>query len=196
MSILRNIGKLFKGKHAWITNTVSGAALFLLGDGIEQKIEISSGDIQGFDKGRFTRIGMIGLFEGPPHYLFYMYLDKYLPGRAFRTIGKKILVDQLVACPMFSVQFFMGMAFLEGKTLPECWGEFKKKFPTVYLVDWLCWPPCQFINFYLIPNKYRVLYVNSVTVIWNVFLSYMKHYDQHEMIKEDLPSQIISKSQK
>jgi len=190
MSFFKNIGKLFKGRHAWITNTVSGAALFIFGDGIEQKFEMHSGLIKQYDTGRMTRIGIIGLLEGPPHYFFYSYLDKYLPGRSFNTIGKKILTDQLIACPMFSVQFFMGMSFLEGKSLPECWREFTKKFPTVYLFDWVCWPPCQFINFYLIPNRYRVLYVNTATVVWNVFLSYMKHYDQHE-IKEDLASQVI-----
>ncbi|CAL8108527.1 unnamed protein product [Orchesella dallaii] len=181
MSFLSTLGRrLFQGKYAWVSNTLAGAGLFIVGDVIEQKLELRSKIINEYDTGRLTRIGLIGLFEGPPHYIFYKYLDQYLPGRSFSTIGKKILTDQLIACPMFSIQFFMGMSFLEGKSLPECWAEFKKKFPTVYLIDWLLWPPCQFINFYLIPNRYRVLYVNTVTVAWNVFLSYMKHYDQHE----------------
>jgi len=80
------------------------------------------------------RIGAIGVFEGPPHFFFYHYMDKYLPGRSKATIGKKILLDQFIACPMFSIQFFMGMAYLEGKSLSLCWQEFTKKFPTVYMV--------------------------------------------------------------
>lgn len=56
-----------------------------------------------------------------------------------------------------------------------CWEEFKAKFPTIYLFDWVIWPPSQAINFALVPAKYRVLYVNFVTVLWDVFLSHMKH---------------------
>lgn len=80
------------------------------------------------------RIGIIGLSEGPPHYLFYKYLDHFLPGKATSTIAKKILLDQVLACPFFNLQFFVGMAWLEGKPLSDCWKEFLKKFPAVYLV--------------------------------------------------------------
>jgi len=181
MKILSKIKKVFAGRHAWIVNTLTGSALFVVGDAIEQKLEKRNG---AFNTARSCRIAAIGLFEGPPHYIFYKYLDNYFPGRSKTTIGKKILIDQLVACPMFNLQFFLGMAFLEGKNWDECWKEFVKKFPTVYLVDWMLWPPCQFINFYLIPPTYRVLYVNGVTVLWNIFLSYMKHYDQLELEKK------------
>ena len=42
--------------------------------------------------------------------------------------------------------------------------------------DWCIWPPSQYINFRWVPQAYRVLYVNVVTVIWDIFLSYIKHY--------------------
>lgn len=57
----------------------------------------------------------------------------------------------------------------------SCWTEFKTKFPTIYLFDWVIWPPTQAVNFALVPAQYRVLYVNGVTVLWDVFLSYIKH---------------------
>jgi len=86
----------------------------------------------------------------------------------------------------FAITFFFGMGILEDKRTSECWNEFVRKFPAVYLFDWCIWPPTQYINFALIPPAFRVLYVNVVTVIWDVFLSYIKHYDRQEQEKDML----------
>jgi protein Mpv17 len=70
------------------------------------------------------------------------------------------------------------MGLLERKPLTGISEEFRKKFPAVYLFDWCIWPPTQYLNFMFVPAHLRVLYVNVVTVLWDVFLSYIKHYDQ------------------
>lgn len=44
-----------------------------------------------------------------------------------------------------------------------------------FQIDWCVWPPAQFINFYLLPTKFRVVYVATITFFWNTFLSWMKH---------------------
>jgi len=119
---------------------------------------------------------IVGTAQGPLNHWWYWWLDRYLPGRKITTIGKKILADQLIASPLGSGSFFLGLGLLEGKTLLQSWEEFSNKFIMVYLMDWAVWPPAQLINFLLIPSAYRVLYVNTVTLAWNVFMSYAKHY--------------------
>lgn len=39
------------------------------------------------------------------------------------------------------------------------------------------WPIVQFINFTFIPGTYRVMYVNVLTMLYNVWLSIVKHND-------------------
>ena len=65
----------------------------------------------------------------------YLWLDKLLPKTDLRTIIIKILADQFFAAPFFAITFFFGMGILEDKRMSECWKEFVKKFPAVYLVS-------------------------------------------------------------
>ena len=76
----------------------------------------------------------VGLSQGPPHHYWYVWLDKVLPKRDIRTVVLKIVADQIFAAPFFAITFFFGMGVLEDKRMSECWSEFVKKFPTVYLV--------------------------------------------------------------
>lgn len=39
--------------------------------------------------------------------------------------------------------------------------------------------PTQIINFWLVPQRFRVVYVATVTFIYNSFLSYIKHNNEH-----------------
>ena len=99
---------------------------------------------------------------GPPHHYWYLYLDKLLPGKSKAVVIKKILADQAIAAPFFAVTFIYGAGLLEGNSPRECWAEFKHKFPTIYLFDWMFWPPSQACNFLYVPSKYRYCQMNAV----------------------------------
>lgn len=39
----------------------------------------------------------------------------------------------------------------------------------------MLWPGAQALNFYYLSPRFRVLYLSSVSLVWDCFLSFMKH---------------------
>ncbi|XP_013405159.1 mpv17-like protein 2 isoform X1 [Lingula anatina] len=180
MNGVKSIYNLMFGRHLFLTNTISAGVLLGAGDSIVQTFEGRRIKKKGGEwardwkrTGRMVTIGLV--LQGPASHAWYSFLDRILKGTQFKTIAKKILLDQIFASPFFAFGFLMGMGLLEGQSWEKGVQEFKSKFWTVYMADWTVWPAAQCINFYFLPPKLRVIYVNFVTLGWDVFLSYIKH---------------------
>ncbi|XP_072041004.1 mpv17-like protein 2 isoform X2 [Amphiura filiformis] len=126
-----------------------------------------------WDWARTGRMLTIGLLLGPLNHYWYLLLDRVLPGATGRIVAKKVLLDEIIASPIFTTSFFMGVGLLEGNTVGDSFAILRKKFLTVYMMDLMVWPPVQAINFFFVPPQLRVLYVNFFILIWDVFLSFM-----------------------
>ncbi|KAL0892076.1 hypothetical protein ABMA27_015290 [Loxostege sticticalis] len=175
----RGVNFLFK-KNLLITNSISSGGFMAIGDMVQQEFEFQSKVLlKRYDWARLGRMFIVGTLMGPMHHYYYVYLDKIIPKVNLKTVFQKILCDQLFASPATILCFFYGMGILESKSFSDSAAEISQKFKYVYTGDCLYWPPIQFVNFYYLPTQYRVFYINAATMIFNIFLSYMKHYDQH-----------------
>ncbi|PSN54721.1 hypothetical protein C0J52_04865 [Blattella germanica] len=127
--------KTIFGKYLLVTNTVSCGLLMATGDTIQQNIEkYRAHKSKPFDWKRTGRMFIIGLVEGPPQHLFYKLLDRNIPNRDFKSILKKIILDQLIASPTCISIFLFGMGLLEGQTWETTVTESKAKFIKIYQV--------------------------------------------------------------
>lgn len=50
-------------------------------------------------------------------------------------------------------------------------------------MDVVFWPVVQVVNFYYLPTSLRLVYVNSMSLIWAIILSYFKHNVSDNLVK-------------
>lgn len=134
--------------------------------------------LEKYDWKKAVRFGLFGgLFIAPTLYGWIRLTTAMWPQTNFRTGITKAIVEQFCYGPFASVGFFYGMSKLEGKTHKEAVAEVKEKFPKTWEVAICVWPVVQTINFSLIPEKNRVPFVSCCSLLWTIFLAYMKRLE-------------------
>uniref|UniRef100_A0A671V6J9 MPV17 mitochondrial inner membrane protein like 2 n=1 Tax=Sparus aurata TaxID=8175 RepID=A0A671V6J9_SPAAU len=115
----------FQGRYLLLTNTLSGGGMLALGDILQQSRETRKEPGRVRDWKRTGYMFVVGCSMGPLLHYWYGWLDRVYVGKAMKTVGKKVLVDQLIASPTIGMWYFLGMGLMEGHTLSKHGRRFK-----------------------------------------------------------------------
>jgi len=147
---------------------------FALGDILAQKFIQK----QPFDWYRLFRLASFGfLVHGTSSHWFYGKLDGLIPGKDAKMVFTKVFIDQVLWNPIFGVMFFSYVALLECKGVEYVVDKTKNELLTQVTGSWKVWPIAHAINFRFIPSSQRVLYINTIQIGYNCFLSLISNRD-------------------
>ncbi|XP_037052258.1 mpv17-like protein 2 [Bradysia coprophila] len=165
----------FSPKYLLFTNVCISISLSCVGDCLEQQYELFTKDLDQYSGKRTVHMALSGSTVGVICHYWYKFLDKRMPGRSLSIVLKKVFWDQMICSPVVISTFFLTLGVLEQSSREEVIAEIKNKAWKLYAAEWVVWPPAQVINFYLLPNKYRVLYDNTISLGYDVYTSKVKH---------------------
>ena len=170
-----------------LTKALTSLTGFTLGDILAQKF-IEPGD-KPYDLMRTVRLGTFGfLIHGPTGHYFYGFLDSKLPGTAPMTVATKVAIDQTIWNPIFGCMFFGYLNLMEGKSWQDYVNKLKADLKTAVMGSWAVWVPAHTINFAFVPPSQRLLYINTIQIGYNVFLSFLgnKKVDTRDEYEKEL----------
>ncbi|XP_046968935.1 mpv17-like protein 2 [Vanessa cardui] len=178
----------FSDKYLLYTNVTISVTLSSIGDIMEQTYEIYTKQQDKYNPKRTMHMAFSGAAVGVLCHHWYKVLDKFIIGKTFDMVAKKLLLDQLIFSPIMIVTFFGSLALFEKDPVGNFKEEVRDKFVTLYHAEWLVWPPAQIINFYFLPTKYRVLYDNTISLGYDVYTSQVKHKKSIKIPPQDSKS--------
>eukprot|EP00616_Rhizochromulina_sp_CCMP1243_P013725 CAMPEP_0118978430 /NCGR_PEP_ID=MMETSP1173-20130426/23677_1 /TAXON_ID=1034831 /ORGANISM="Rhizochromulina marina cf, Strain CCMP1243" /LENGTH=179 /DNA_ID=CAMNT_0006928625 /DNA_START=11 /DNA_END=550 /DNA_ORIENTATION=- len=154
-----------------LTKALTSMTGFTLGDVLAQNFVDKK---EKYDVMRTVRLGSFGLLvHGTTGHYFYGFLDSKLPGTKPVTVASKVLIDQVFWNPCFGIMFFTYLGLAEGKSFADIMKKIKADLKTAVMGSWAVWVPAHTINFAFIPPSQRLLYINSIQIGYNIFLSFL-----------------------
>ena len=152
-----------------LTKALTSMIGFTLGDILAQNFVEKKGE---YDIMRTIRLASFGfLIHGTTGHWFYGKLDKAIPGTGAMQVFSKVGIDQVLWNPIFGVMFFSYMGFTNGDGPAAVAAKVKRDLMTQVTGSWTVWPIAHAINFRFIPTSQRLLYINTIQIFYNVFLS-------------------------
>lgn len=182
-------------KYPVVRGMASYSVIWPVGSLLQQKIA-GKEELNYAQALRFSLYG--GFFVAPTLYAWLRCASHFWPKSDIRSAITKALVEQVTYGPAAMCCFFFGINLLEFKPISECAEEVRQKFWPTYKIGVCVWPILQTINFVLIPEHNRVVYVSVCSLMWTSFLAYMKSLEAkqlHESLKLK-PEALDTKQQK
>lgn len=158
-----------------LANCITYGALYMGAEFSQQTLlrKVLPEKKQDYDMALVGRYGVLGSTVFPTIlYYWYKALDARLIGTSPQIVVAKALIDQAFSSPIILGVFFTGMSAMEGRA--DWFKELKEKFVKSYTFSCCFWLPAQCLNFFLVPNAFRVVYTGCASFFWVNVLCLLK----------------------
>ena len=154
-----------------VTASLILGAADLAGQSLEQRTS-SSSQVNWLRAARFAFFGLV--LQAPWNHFYYLLLDGALPPTPdpfTSTTLIKVIIDQFIQAPIFTVLIFYFLGLLEGKSFENVQNQLDRDYKDTMIANWKLWIPATFVNIAFCPPILRVLFLNCVFFFWSIFLS-------------------------
>jgi protein Mpv17 len=195
MNHARNLSRLFIQKAQKITRTLFspkyllatniGVGVLTGGTGVTVQQSIDYVTTRGKKEVSWSKIRnyiFLCFTVTPPLHYWYIWLDRVLPpGKTPRMVVIKVLLDALIAQSLLAVYFLGGTVIMENdisiNSLKDAKNAIVKSGLQLYTGSLMINQTGMAVNFYLVPTRFRLLFVNLVFMCSDIFTASILYSD-------------------
>ncbi|KAE9599850.1 hypothetical protein Lal_00045367 [Lupinus albus] len=161
---------------------ISGV-VYSIGDWIAQCYE--GKPLFEFDRTRLFRSGLVGFtLHGSLSHYYYQFCETLFPFQEWWVVLAKVAFDQTVWAAIWNSIYFVVLGLLRFESPINIYGELKSTFLTMLTAGWKLWPFAHLITYGVVPLEQRLLWVDSVELIWVTILSTYSNEKSEARISE------------
>jgi len=173
--LLENI-RHFHVTQPLFSNMVAGGFAWAVGNYISQT---SSGEKFDFRMWEFAII--FGSFVATPvAYLWYsgpfrggLALIRFQSKTKFTKVFTQMLITNMILAPTQIALLISYFELVENPYKHNIYGAISRSLPTILAMCYTYWPLMDFLNFFFVPTKVRVLVTLVQSIIWSSIFSYV-----------------------
>ncbi|XP_039961987.1 uncharacterized protein LOC126758725 [Bactrocera neohumeralis] len=194
VNFLKSKWRLFASAHPLAKGVIAYSIVWPTSSFMQQTLE--GKQLKDYDWMRILRFGLFGgCYVAPTLYGWLRVASAMWPQTNLRIGALKAIVEQASYAPFASTSFYFGMTMLEGKGIEAAKAEVKDKFPKTLRIAIFIIPVLQTINFGLIPEPNRILFVSFCSLFWITFLAHMQKQGEKAQLDEHMPKQQLKQFQ-
>jgi len=167
--------------------TITSFFTLSFADLVCQLIEIrdKNNDKKKINWKRTLKLGVYCFIAAPwIHYYTTGMLPKLFPFGSKLRLLKCVLFDSLIHMPMYVTAIFSYLDLMSGKSIKQTYNEVKIK-AKVLIKDVVVFRPwVMYLNFFLVPLQWRVLYMNIFGFFTNTYMSWLQNVRLQKLLDE------------
>lgn len=166
-----------------LAKMVISGIVYSLGDWIAQCYE--GKPLFEFDRKRMFRSGIVGfLLHGSLSHYYYQFCEALFPFKDWWVVPAKVVFDQTIWAAVWNSIYYACLGFLRRESPSNVADELKSTFWPMLTAGWKLWPFAHLITYGVIPVEQRLLWVDSVELIWVTILSRYSNEKSEARISE------------
>ncbi|KDO31860.1 hypothetical protein SPRG_03780 [Saprolegnia parasitica CBS 223.65] len=137
------------------------------------------------DLSRTAGLALFGLvYYGGPCKSLYLYFDKVMGTTPTpRTVLLQTFIDCYIHTPLLLIpSFYYITNAVKGKSVEETTLQLKREWHTASFGSVLFWTPAQILNFWVVPQHSKILFVAGLSFVHKTWLSWLSNRDDHAKV--------------